>query len=230
MSRLLRSRKGTALQIPVPSPLKQPESRRAGISRTVPFLLSLWLTISAIAAPLLKFDFTAGKLAAGFTQVRPSDSYTAELGYGFETVGGVKPPVYFSVKVPEEGNYKVTVVLGDPASDSVTTVKAELRRLMLLKVNTKAGEYVTRSFVVNVRTPKIPAGGQVKLKDREKTSEAWAWDDKITLEFTDARPAVRSVEIEKAGNFPTIYIAGDSTSTDQPVEPSTVGGRCCRDS
>ncbi len=64
-------------------------------------------------------------------------------------------PFLFSVKVPE-GNYDVTVTLGDPEGESVTTVKAESRRLMLEKVETAKGDYATRTFVVNVRNFKVP--------------------------------------------------------------------------
>jgi lysophospholipase L1-like esterase len=182
----------------------------------------------------------AGAMALGahaqsfdFATARPAP-YSAEAGYGLEegstvtAAGGClsspQPPFYFSVRVPEEGNYKVTVKLGDAKAASVTTVKAELRRLMLERVRTEPGQFETRSFIVNVRTPKFP-DGEVRLKDREKTSEAWAWDDRITLEFTDSHPSVCAIAIEKAGKIPTIYIAGDSTSTDQPVEPFNSWGQ-----
>ena len=36
---------------------------------------------------------------------------------------------------------------------------------------------------------------------------------------------MRTVAVEKAGNVPTIYIAGDSTSTDQPREPFNSWGQ-----
>ena len=51
-------------------------------------------------------------------------------------------PFLFSVKVPE-GNYRVTVTLGDAAGESLTTIKAELRRLMLEKVHTDSGKFKT---------------------------------------------------------------------------------------
>ncbi|HXR34946.1 MAG TPA: rhamnogalacturonan acetylesterase, partial [Candidatus Binataceae bacterium] len=54
---------------------------------------------------------------------------------------------------------------------------------------------------------------------------ARAWDNKLTLEFTNQHPAVSAIEIEKADNIPTIYIAGDSTSTDQPREPFNSWGQ-----
>ncbi len=164
-------------------------------------------------------------LTFDLTRIAPATLYTPERGYGFEPGFAGRPPVYFSVRVPEEGNYRVTLTLGDPASETVTTVKAELRRLMIERVRTAPGKFETRRFIVNVRTPRIPAGGEVRLKDREKTSEAWAWDDKLTLEFTGSHPGVRAVEIEKAGDIPTLYIAGDSTSTDQPREPYNSWGQ-----
>ena len=182
------------------------------------------LATTALSAQSLKFDFVSDKPAPGFQKMFPGAMYSEETGYGFEDAAK-QPPFYFSVRVPEEGNYKVTVTLGDPAADSVTTIKAELRRLMLERVRVAAGKVETRSFLVNARTPAIPGGGEVRLKDREKTFEARAWDNRLTLEFTDAHPAVRTVEVEKAGNVPTIYIVGDSTSTDQPREPFNSWGQ-----
>ena len=194
-------------------------------------IVPLWLALAAIAAAqtpttTFKFDFGSEKPAPGYTQVLPATVYTDELGYGFEPGSSVAaPPFYFSVKVPEEGNYKVTVTFGDQQAESIATVKAELRRLMVEKVRTAPGKFETRTFIVNVRTPRISTGGEVRLKDREKTSEARAWDSKLTLEFTNQRPVVSKVEIEKADNIPTIYIVGDSTSTDQPREPFNSWGQ-----
>lgn len=191
-----------------------------------------------------KFDFGPGKTEAGCVRVLPSDVYSEDRGYGFEpgsVVQGVdrggrdrlrgdfitsdKPPFYFSVRVPEEGNYRVRVVFGDRQGESVTTVKAELRRLMVEKAATTRGKFETREFIVNVRRPQIPTGGEVRLKDREKTFEAWAWDDKLTLGFTNRQPAVCGVEIMKADKLPTVFIVGDSTSTDQPREPFNSWGQ-----
>jgi lysophospholipase L1-like esterase len=184
----------------------------------------LMLAAAALQAQSLQFDFVSDKPAPGFQKVLPGALYSEETGYGFESAA-TEPPFYFSVRVPAEGNYKVTVTLGDPAADSVTTIKAEIRRLMLERVRVAAGNIETRSFIVNVRTPKIAGGGEVRLKDREKTSETRAWDDRITLEFTDTHPAVRTVAVEKAGDIPTIFVVGDSTSTDQSGEPFNSWGQ-----
>jgi lysophospholipase L1-like esterase len=189
-----------------------------------------------------KFDFGPGKIAPGYIQVLSTDQYSPERGYGFEDVSPVncldrgtpdalrgdfcsgERPFLFSVKLPE-GTYQVTVTLGDHAGESTTTVKAELRRLMLEKVHTAPGKFVTRTFMVNIRTPKIPSGGEVRLKDREKTTESAAWDDKLTLEFNDARPCVNALEIVPVDKVATVYLLGDSTVCDQPLEPYNSWGQ-----
>jgi len=185
------------------------------------YLITFFVLVSASAQ---KFDWSSGK----------PELYSPERGYGFEEGAKLKagagsitsdqPPFYFSAKVPGEGNYRVTVTLGDRDAPTVTTVKAELRRLMVEKVETRPGEFVKRTFLVNTRTPRIDANTEVRLKDREKTSEAWAWDDRITLEFTNQHPAVSAIEIVKA-DVRTLYIAGDSTSTDQGREPFNSWGQ-----
>lgn len=195
------------------------------------FEVNHFATACALACISLSAQTTKSSYKIDFgTEKTPA--YSAELGYGFEpgaTISSGKgfvtsdKPFYFSARVPE-GNYRVTVALGDRDGESTTTVKAELRRLMLEKVHTARGEIATRTFIVNVRSPTIPTGGEVKLKPREKTIEAWAWDDKLTLEFSNAEPKLRSIEIEKV-NVPTLYIAGDSTSTDQPREPFNSWGQ-----
>ncbi len=202
------------------------------------FTLILLFTTSLFAQ---KFDFGNGKVATGFTQVTNADTYSKETGYGFESVENVKcfdrnngnelrsdfctsdKPFYFSAKVAE-GNYKVSVTFGDSENDTNNVVKAEIRRLMLENVETKKGKFRSETFIVNVRTPQFP-NGEVKLKDREKTSEAWAWDEKLTLEFNGKNPTVNAIEIEKIDSIPTIFLMGDSTVCDQPGEPYASWGQ-----
>ena len=134
----------------------------------------------------------------------------------------------FSVKVPE-GNYRVTLTVGGGPRASRTTVKAEGRRLMLEDVATRPRRSETRSFVVNVRTAALsappenaPGGSQVLLKPNEIGSPTW--DDALSLEFLGPAPAVRTVTIEPV-DVPTIYLAGDSTVTDQLAEPAASWGQ-----
>jgi lysophospholipase L1-like esterase len=140
------------------------------------------------------------------------------------TTGYAQPrPTVFSVAVPE-GNYKVTVTFGDAQAATDNTVHAELRRLMLEHVKTEPGQFETRYFIVNVRRPEIPDGTVVTLKDREKTMEAAAWDDRLTIEFGGPRPGVTAVDVVKV-DVPTVYLLGDSTVCDQPKEPFNSWGQ-----
>ena len=127
-------------------------------------------------------------------------------------------PFFFSIPVPE-GNYRVTIRLGGTQA-SLTTVRAEARRLMLEKIRTAAGRTTTRKFDVNVRVPEFtrPDGtpGRVRLKPREIGN--LDWDHKLTLEFNGANPSFRTITIQPISE-PVIYLAGDSTMVDQDVEP-----------
>jgi lysophospholipase L1-like esterase len=132
-------------------------------------------------------------------------------------------PFFFSVPIPE-GNYRITVVLGGPQA-SITTVRAEGRRLMLEKIPTQPDASLTRSFDTNVRYPEIAGNpaNLVQLKDREQG--ILNWDHKLTLEFNGDHPSVRSISIEPIPNEPTIYLAGDSTVVDQYFEPWAAWGQ-----
>jgi lysophospholipase L1-like esterase len=186
----------------------------------------------AVPAPLTyNYVFGAAKGPAGYVPIAADTVYSKEKGYGLEP--GSQPdgstPFYFSVALPE-GNYDVTVALGDEKQPTVTTVKSELRRLMLENVATKPGEIVTRTFTVNVKNPHINAApgileGVVKLKSpRESTTEAWNWDNRLTLEFNGKQPAVRTISIVPSKG-PTLFLLGDSTVCDQSGEPYNSWGQ-----
>ncbi|MCC9135572.1 rhamnogalacturonan acetylesterase [Pontibacter silvestris] len=191
-------------------------------------------------ATTLKFDFGPGKVQAGYVQVLSSTVYTKEQGYGIMSKSGVeavtrkgtdalysdfitsKEPFYFSVDLPE-GDYQVTVLLGDQQGTSTTTVKAESRRLMLEKIETPSGKVEAHTFMVNVRTPKINETESIRLKPREVSY--LNWDSKLTLEFNNSRPCVAAVEITKVNDAITMYLAGNSTVVDQEYEPWAAWGQ-----
>ena len=126
-----------------------------------------------------KFDFGHGRVAEGYVGVTPEDRYNPGIGYGFEgnaalasverRTGDALTSDFvttdgqhfkFSVKLPQ-GNYKVTVTLGDTEGTSMTTVKAEERRLMLERLTTAKNEVVTRSFGVNTRDNTLSPGNAI---------------------------------------------------------------------
>ncbi|SBW03969.1 rhamnogalacturonan acetylesterase [uncultured Dysgonomonas sp.] len=164
-----------------------------------------------------KFNFT-DKPEKGYVSV-PSNIVYGEntvYGYDFNTNPTNGNPFFFSVDVPE-GNYKVTVILGSDKGESNTTVKAESRRLMLANIKTSKGKYSTHAFTVNIRNTKIGDTDSVRIKKREIGK--LIWDDKLTLEFNGKNPAVAKIEIERADNIPTIFLAGNSTVVDEAEEP-----------
>ncbi len=178
---------------------------------------------AAAGTEKLAFDFNSGDAEPGYTRVAPGTAFDAKRGYGFlesrESRPGQPCAKVFAVDV-DEGNYAVTVRFGDPSRATSTTVKAEARRLMLLKVETAAGTFVTRTFTVNVRHPVISTGVEVKLNGREKGPPVSpSWDGRLTLEFNGSHPGVSSVEIRPAKDALTVFLAGDSTVTDQAKEP-----------
>jgi lysophospholipase L1-like esterase len=175
------------------------------------------------------FDFGDDKTAPGHVRVARDAVYDPTVGHGFEPSpasplpGG---PFLFSIAVPE-GDYRVTLEGGKTASD--TTVKAESRRLMAERIVAKPGKTATVAFVVNVRTaalaappPNAPGGVRVLLNPREEGS--YDWDDKLTLEFCGPAPAVRRLRVEPV-TVPVVYLAGDSTVTDQRFEPGASWGQ-----
>ena len=167
------------------------------------------------ASPALDFDFSAGGNAAGHP------TYDSDLGFGFEADSQRR----FSVRVPE-GNYRVTLRFDRSRKRTTASVLAEQRRLML--ENIAVDKKLERSFVVNVRTAQLAAlpanatgGTKVALKPREIGSRTW--DDRLSLEFLgDA--TLRSLSIAPV-DLPTLYLAGDSTVTDQGVAPSASWGQ-----
>jgi lysophospholipase L1-like esterase len=180
--------------------------------------LFLLLAVTAHADDVMRFDFTKGGNVAGHPL------YDASRGFGFEP----GPAAQFSVRVPE-GNYFVTLKFKRGRPHQALTVLAEQRRVMV--EDTKIGQrddQVVR-FVVNVRTPTLPplpenatGGISVALKPREIGGRTW--DDKLNLEFKVWPAVLRSIEVAPAP-LPTLYLAGDSTVTDQGTAPSASWGQ-----
>jgi lysophospholipase L1-like esterase len=200
------------------------------------FLALATLSATTIAAQAQAPNLALMKYACGaanrmFATLSPTSRFT-DTTTGFDLIASPEitgnsctsdKPFFFSVSIPE-GNYRVTVILGGPQA-SVTTVRAEGRRLMLEKIPTEPNASLTRSFDTNVRYPEIAGNPNnlVKLKDREQG--ILNWDHKLTLEFNGDHPSVRSISIEPIPNEPTIYLAGDSTVVDQYYEPWAAWGQ-----
>jgi lysophospholipase L1-like esterase len=164
----------------------------------------------------LNFDFVPDGNAAGHP------AFDTARGFGFEPGADWK----FSVQLPE-GNYRVTLRFGRSRKPAHARVLAEQRRLMI--ENLEVGRTgLERSIIVNIRTAALAAlpenatgGTRVALKPREIGSATW--DDKLTIEIV-GNASLRSVSIAPV-RLPTLYLAGDSTVTDQGVAPNASWGQ-----
>lgn len=125
-------------------------------------------------------------------------------------------PFNFSVAVPD-GNYHVTVTLGNKKKAGQTVVRAESRRHYVDEVVTKKGKFTTVSFIVNKHNPVINGDVRVKLKPREVDYKNW--DDSLNLSFCGSVPAVQRIQIEPVTNVTTVFLCGNSTVVDQEDEP-----------
>ncbi|HWZ00541.1 MAG TPA: rhamnogalacturonan acetylesterase [Edaphobacter sp.] len=197
-------------------------------------LAALYLSTGASAQAQLNpnlMKYACGPANRMFATLSPSSRFT-DTTAGFDLLPSPAvegkactsdKPFFFSVPVPE-GNYRITVVLGGPQA-SVTTVRAEGRRLMLEKIPTAANASVTKTFDTNVRYPEIAGDPNNKVKLKPRELGILNWDHKLTLEFNGDHPSVRSIDIEPIPNQPVLYLAGDSTVVDQYYEPWAAWGQ-----
>ena len=125
-------------------------------------------------------------------------------------------PYNWDLNLPD-GNYRVTVTLGNKKKAGQTLVRAESRRHFVDLVKTKKGEQKTVSFVVNKHTPVIDGNTRVKLKPREVTYKNW--DDSLNLSFYGPAIAVQRIQIEAVTDVTTVFLCGNSTVVDQEDEP-----------
>ena len=199
------------------------------------FAVRFMATVDAKEKRQWKFDLGSGELKHGYSLVSPETTYGEGIEYGLLCPDGVlksdkckgsnkltgdcissDEAFYFLLNI-KEGRYKVTVTLGSNEKESCTTVRAESRRLMLENVKTAKGQTIKKTFIVDVRKPQINDSLRVRLKKREFGSKNW--DDNLCLEFNGSNPSVSSIVIEEANDLPVIFLAGDSTVTDQNNEP-----------
>ncbi|RXG13170.1 lysophospholipase L1-like esterase [Leeuwenhoekiella aestuarii] len=170
------------------------------------------------------FNFSSQKTSEAGIHLTSTLPYNAAIGYGFDFGTAYKTsfvkqgllasgPIYFSVNLPE-GTYKVTLILS--GKNTETTVKAESKRLFIPRLKIDSHKRITTSFVVNVFNSKIAQGYDVALKDRELGK--LDWDHKLTLEFL-GNSILESLKIEQVNGLKTLFLAGDSTVTNQDVEP-----------
>ncbi|MGO4544551.1 rhamnogalacturonan acetylesterase [Paenibacillus sp. 2TAB23] len=161
---------------------------------------------------LYSFDFGIGSAPASpHIQIWPTTVYSEVPGYGFESCERVSSrnrdeqnrlrgafciplEAVFRVDLPH-GLYTVTATIGDAIAPTTTTLKYGTSRMVLNKAVTTAGAYAVHSFTVKVI------------------------DGSLRLAFSGIAPRINALQIQEARQATTIYLAGDSTVTDQDIFP-----------
>ncbi|MFI1030905.1 rhamnogalacturonan acetylesterase [Streptomyces sp. NPDC020951] len=109
------------------------------------------------------------------------------------------------------GTYDVKVVLGGDSGSS-TVVSGETRRALLPETAVDAGERITRSFTVDVRSPEGEPTGADGTPG-------------LDLVLGGSAPALADIMVTHARHARQIFLVGDSTVCDQPVDPYTGWGQ-----
>ena len=157
-----------------------------------------------------KFDFGSSEPESGYIKVTDRTVYDSGSGYGFAAGSAVaardrKEPgplkrdlvipadAVFIVDVPN-GNYTLSVLMGDWIAPACTTLKASPGRLLLQRRSVSAGQFVRETVAASVR------------------------DGQLKLHFSGPAPRINALEITPAPHAATMFLAGDSTVTDQPED------------
>ncbi|WP_405590962.1 rhamnogalacturonan acetylesterase [Streptomyces sp. NBC_01092] len=109
------------------------------------------------------------------------------------------------------GTYDVKLLLGGEAASS-TSVTGETRRVLLPETAVAAGERVSRSFTVDVRTPEGEPTGPDGTPG-------------LDLRLGGTAPALADIRVTPARHSRQIFLVGDSTVCDQPGDPYSGWGQ-----
>ncbi len=109
-------------------------------------------------------------------------------------------PIRCTIPVAANGDYTVTVELGDPAAASSSRIQAELLRVVVPTVSLAAGQLSQQTFSVNVRAEVhdgYSAPGMI-----------------LDLLIDGTAPRLHGLGVAARPALPTIFLAGDSTVCD----------------
>lgn len=133
-------------------------------------------------------------------------------GCFLDAEGRGRIPLVFRADVPKPGNYRVTVGIHSAESIGKALIFVGCRRLGFLG-EIPAGDSFVRSMTVNV-CDIVPRGRTESFENRA-----------INIALLADRPSISSICIEEI-SCPVLYLAGDSTVTDQSGEYPYTPGTC----
>ncbi len=147
---------------------------------------------------LAETDFTELKHDCRGVWIDSSES-SARAG-----VDGLVPLIFRAEGDISAGSYRVTLTVDNTDGEDGEIFIFITRRRLYAKIILRAGEIFTRSYDVNV-CEFIPRGYKTEFDGRS-----------IDIAIVGKKPRLTSVEIERLPDaVPTVWIAGDSTLTDQ---------------
>ncbi|MBQ9765358.1 MAG: S-layer homology domain-containing protein [Lachnospiraceae bacterium] len=162
--------------------------------------------------PELNSAFDPWYWLAGEELTKLSDS-----SYGVTLSDGKDIPLIFKADLGKQGNYRIKLTINGGA-DGINGlyIFTGRRRMMARDINIAPGEAYTAEYTINI-CDIVPRGKTEPYTDTTL--------DIALVASVSGNPTLASLEIE-AVDVPTIYIAGDSTVTDQsgayPYDPG-----CC---
>jgi lysophospholipase L1-like esterase len=151
---------------------------------------------------------TAGTGTAGTTGAGGSSAAAVPLNPALLSDCSGTNPIKCTIPVPANGDYNVTVELGDAAAASMSRIQAELYRIVVPQVSVAAGSFSQQTFSVNVRAEQhdgYSAPGMV-----------------LDLLIDGPAPRLHGVGFASEPNIPTIFLAGDSTVCDWDPTASNI--------
>lgn len=120
----------------------------------------------------------------------------------------------------EDGNWRVRLRIRKDRDNSDIAVYAQERRLMIRLPRFETSGVYEQDILVHVRTPSLPplpenapGGTHVTLNPRE--AESPTWRGSVELSSTDDSSTIEVLSCVRDTHAPTIFLAGDSTVTDQ---------------
>ncbi len=129
------------------------------------------------------------------------------------SLAGAQVPLIYRATVEGAGNYRVTVTIDNTDGEDDDILIYITRRRLYYKGRLKKGLIFQRSFTVNL-CEFIPRGYKTEFSA-----------ESLDVAVVGKRPRLTELTIEKADPVPTLWVAGDSTLTDQsaayPYCPST---------
>ena len=120
-------------------------------------------------------------------------------------------PLIFKVNVPRQGNYKLTIKISSEDAMGEVLIFTGRRRLGF-HGNVGAGEF---TYTMTTNVCDIVPSGQTHIFA----------DTTVDLAILADKPRITGLTVEEM-NCPTVYLAGDSTVTDQPGDYPYYPGTC----